>query len=234
MPLFRLQQLGLDEFHGRAGLDILAETLTQIGEQRLRAPEITQLEQRGADRHIGFGLPHAFIDGACRMADLQPEIPEQIENIFNHLLAIWRLFVGQQEKQIEVGERRHLAPPVTADRRDTDLLALGRVGVPVDLLCRRLGSPEDEHVHQIGVGPDRFGTVIAFKKPPLNLGPAFIQRAPQEREQFGAETLRLVGGLPQGIDGLLDLHRIDDFLAVSDFRSRRDDGCVRYRLAHRQ
>ena len=67
------------------------------------------------------------------MPDLEPEIPQQVEQVLDHLLGMRRLLVGQQEQQIDVGKGRQLAAAIAADRDDRQPFARGRVGERIDL-----------------------------------------------------------------------------------------------------
>ncbi len=128
VALVALGELGLDELRRGAAHDLAVEALLQLGEQRLVAPQIARLEQAGADRQIGFGLAQAFLDRARRLADLEPEIPQQIEQQLDDLLGVRRLLVGQQKQQVDVGIGRQLAAAIAADRDQGQPLARGRVG----------------------------------------------------------------------------------------------------------
>ena len=60
------------------------------------------LQHSRADRVIRLGEPYALIDRACRMPDLQPEVPQQIEHELNNALSPCSLLEGHDEKKIDV------------------------------------------------------------------------------------------------------------------------------------
>ena len=129
MALVALGELGLDEGAAGAGDDLAWRSAGGSSSiQLLVAPEVAGLEQAGADGHVRLGQPHAVVDRAGGVADLQAEIPQHVEHVLDHLLAMGRPLVGQQEQQVDVGTGRQLAAAIAADRDQGQLLAAGRVG----------------------------------------------------------------------------------------------------------
>ena len=61
------------------------------------------------------------------MADLQPGVPQAIEDRFRDRLAPGGLLVGQQEQQIDVGAGRLQAAAVAAGGDNRHAFALGRI-----------------------------------------------------------------------------------------------------------
>ena len=80
------------------------------------------------------------------MADLQPQVPEQVEHVLHHALAPRRLLVGQQEQQIDIGEGGEHASAVAAGGDDGHALGIGGVGGPVDVSDRVVVDEADELV----------------------------------------------------------------------------------------
>ena len=114
MAFLALGELGGDEF-GRGALHhVLVEARDQFVVERLVAGQEARLEDGGADRHVAARLPDRFIDRTRGVADLQPHVPQAIENGFGDLLAPGGLLVGQDEQQIDVGFRRHQAAAIAA------------------------------------------------------------------------------------------------------------------------
>ena len=116
VALVALGELGLDEVAAVAGQELLGEALGQLVVQLALAPHVARLEQRGADGQVALGVAQALVDRARRVADLQAEVPQQVEHELDDLLAARRLLVGPQEQQIDVRQRRQLAAAVAADR----------------------------------------------------------------------------------------------------------------------
>src|SRR3546814_13512115 len=54
----------------------------QLAGEILVAPDPARLENGGADGDVAQGQPDAFVDRAGGMADLQPEVPQQVEHVF--------------------------------------------------------------------------------------------------------------------------------------------------------
>ena len=126
-----LGELRLDEGARIAFQHLLAEAMLKIGEQRLVAEDQARIEQRGADGHVGMAEAHALIDIARGVADLEAEIPEQIEHVFGDALAPGGLLVGQAgtadrcrsparagRGHSRLGRRRPCAPRPSGSRRD--------------------------------------------------------------------------------------------------------------------
>ena len=109
-----LLELGIDEGPHARLQHVLAEAALKLGEQHLVAKDQAGIEQRRADGHVGARQPHALIDGARGVADLEAEIPEQIEHVFGDALAPGGLLVGKQEQEIDVGAWRQHAAAVAS------------------------------------------------------------------------------------------------------------------------
>src|ERR671913_1759829 len=114
MALVALGELSLDEVAAIASQEFLGEPLDQLVEQFAIAPNVARLEQRGADGLVALAVAQALIDGACGVADLEAQVPQQVEHELDQLLAAWRLLVRPQEQQIDVRQRRQLAAAVAA------------------------------------------------------------------------------------------------------------------------
>ena len=100
-----------------------------------------------------------LVDRARGVADLQPEVPEQIEHVLDHALAPRRLLVGQQEQQIDVGAGGEQAAPIAAGRDDGHALGVGGVGGAVDVGDRVVVDEADELVLERG---EALGAAPAF------------------------------------------------------------------------
>src|SRR5690242_9891398 len=66
-----LGELRADELAGAVLDDLGLEASLQLVEDGLVAPDITPLEQRRADRHVGARLAQAFLHRARRLPDLE-------------------------------------------------------------------------------------------------------------------------------------------------------------------
>ena len=112
--LLALGQFRGDEF-GRGALhDLLVEALDQFVVQRLVAGQEPGFQDRGADGHVAARLADRFVDRPRGVADLQPHVPQAIQDGFRDLLAPRGLLVGQDEQQIDVGFRRHQPAAIAA------------------------------------------------------------------------------------------------------------------------
>src|SRR3546814_7922148 len=86
------------------------------------------------------------------MAHLQPQIPQGIEDRFDHLLPPWRLLPGRQEHDVDVGKRRHLAAPIAAHRRQREPLGSRRVVQRIEPAGREIEQQAQYLVGEKGVG----------------------------------------------------------------------------------
>ena len=106
----------------------------QLVVERSVAPDEARLEHRGADGHVGARQADAFVDRARGVADLQAEVPEQIEDELDDALAPGRLLVGQQEQEIDVGAGRQRAAAIAADGDHRHALGGARFRRRVDVV----------------------------------------------------------------------------------------------------
>ncbi len=91
------------------------------------------VEQRCADGHVLLRHLEALVDGPRRVADLEAQIPQQIEHVLGDALAPGRLLVGEQEENIDVGAGREQAAAIAAGGDDGHALGVRGVGGAVDV-----------------------------------------------------------------------------------------------------
>ena len=115
-PRIALGELGGDELARRAGHHLVLEARLQLAKKRLVAGDRTRLEQRGADGHVLARRLQRLVYRARRVPDLQPKVPEHVEDVFRDALRPGGLLPGKEEEQVDVGMRRKRAAPVAADR----------------------------------------------------------------------------------------------------------------------
>ena len=91
------------------------------------------------------------------MADLEAEIPEQIEHVLGDALAPGGLLVGKQEQEIDVGARREQAAPIAALRHYRHTLGGRGIVGAVDVGGGEVVGELDEGVLEgrepLGTGP---------------------------------------------------------------------------------
>jgi hypothetical protein len=122
-----LLQLSGDELGPGALHHLGAEPALELLGQLLVAGEPAGLQDGGADGVVLAGQLDALVDGSRGVADFEPEVPQGVEHVLDHLLHVGRLLVGPQEQEIDVGEGRERAAPVAAHRHQRQPLALRRV-----------------------------------------------------------------------------------------------------------
>jgi hypothetical protein len=193
VPLLPLGELGGDEF-GRGALhDFLVEPCHQFVVQRLVPGQEPGLQDRGADRHVAARLPDRFIDRARGVADLQPQIPQAIQNGFGDLLAPCGLLVGQDEQQIDVGFRRHQPAAVAAGGDDRHALGARGDRRAIQMLRRRRIENADDfilHITQpLGAAP----AVTVLQQHGLRHRAGLYQFGLQQLRDGGAEHILASG-----------------------------------------
>ena len=171
------------------------EALHQLVEQLAVAPDVARLEQRGADGLVALGVAQALVDRARGVADLQPEVPQQVEHELDDLLAARRLLVGTQEQQIDVGQaaparrgRSRRSPPRPAARRRWDWRRDRRAGRRSRRSTRISWSIRNE-VAASTAGPS-FSQRARLLEAAADLGPARGQRVAQQRQHLRAAAAR--------------------------------------------
>src|SRR5690606_3473658 len=87
VALVALGKLGGDELAAGALHDLGVEAGDEFVAQRAVAPDVAGLEDGGADRHVGARQAHAFGDAAGGVADLEAEVPEEIQDELDDALA---------------------------------------------------------------------------------------------------------------------------------------------------
>ena len=133
VTLVALGHLRLDELARRAADDLAPEALGQFVVERPIAEDQARIEQRRADGDIGLGELERLLDRARGMADLEPQVPQEVEHVLHHALAPGRLLVGQQEQEIDVGERSQQTAAVAAGGHDCHVLGVGGIGGAIDV-----------------------------------------------------------------------------------------------------
>ena len=215
MPFLALGELGGDEFGSGALHHLLVEPRHQFVVERLVPGQEPGLEDRGADRHVAARLPDRFVDRARRVADLQPHVPQAIENGFGDLLAPGGLLVGQDEQQIDVGFRRHQAAAVAAGGDHRHALGAGADRRVIEMA--RGGGEQDaddfvlDETQPFGAAP----AVTVFQQHGLRDRAGLDHFSLQELRHRGAENVLASGmlggeridrgGDPRGIETLVGL-----------------------------
>ena len=161
VTLVAFGELGLGVFGAGVLHHFEVEAADQLLVERFVAPQETGLEDRGADRVVGARQAYALVDVAGGVTDLQAEVPQHVEHVFDDLLARRRLLVGQHEQKIDVGARRQRAAAVAADRDDHHPFGRRRVVRPVHMGGGEIVEGADDLVHQMRK-PRRAGGAAAI------------------------------------------------------------------------
>ena len=180
----------------------------EVGEQRLVAEHEPRIEQRRADGHVGVREPHALVDGAGRMPDLEAEIPEQIEHVFGDALAPGGLLVGKQEQEIDIRPRRQHAAPIAPLRHDGHALGGGGDLGGIDMVGDEVVGEPDERVlkgaQALGASP---AVAVALK---LTLGcrARVVDELPEALHKRRAKR-GILAGIRMGKPCRLLAHRVE-------------------------
>ena len=191
--LLALGELGGDEFGGGVAHHLVVEAGDELVEQRAVAEQEARFQDGGADGHVRLGLADAFVDRAGGVADLQPGVPQAIEDAFGDLLAPGGLLVGQHEQQIDVGAGRLQPAAVAAGGDHRHALGLGRVVRRVEMLARELEQQADDGVFHLAQPLGAAAAVAVFQQQFLGLGAAFDQRGLQPLRDGRAQFLLAAG-----------------------------------------
>jgi hypothetical protein len=108
-----LLELAGDELLDVAGDHFLPEA-AWLRRTAARRPRRSGIRGARSDRMVAAEADHV-VHRAARMADLQPQVPEQIEHRLDHLLGPAGRLPGRDEGDVDVGMERHLAAPIAAD-----------------------------------------------------------------------------------------------------------------------
>ncbi len=177
VPRLALLQF-LDDEGARLGAHHLGpEARAHFVEQALVAPEVARLQQGGADRMVAGRGGNQLVDRAAGMADLQAQVPEQIEQSLDHLLGPAGRLPGCDDGEIDVRMERHLAAAVAAHRHQQQPLGRGGVMDRIEPADDIIVGGADDLVGEIGVSGGRLGAGIRlFLETAGNLRPALRQR----------------------------------------------------------
>ena len=201
-----LGELRLDEGARIAFQHLLAEAMLEIGEQRRVAQDQPRIEQRGADGHVGMAEAHALIDIARGVADLEAEIPEQIEHVFGDALAPGGLLVGKQEQQVDVGARREQPAPIAALRDDGHALRGCRVLDAIDVVGGEIVSELDQRVLESRQAGGAGTPVAILFELASGRGVSVVDQLAHAADQ-GHAQLRILPGMGAGkLGGLVPQH----------------------------
>ena len=216
VALFALGKLGGDEFRRAALHDLLAEPRRQLAEQLCVAEQIARLQKRGANGHVGFGLTNAFVDRAGSMADLEPHIPQAIEQRLGDLFAPGGRLVGQQKEEIDIGAGGEQAAAVAAGRDHRHAFGLGRHPRRIELGAGEFEQDADDLVlHQaqsLGAAPP----VAILQQQFFRMRPRLRQRRFEPLRHGGAQFALTPGmGRRQGLKIGDDRCGIDQFDAAA-------------------
>ena len=118
VPLVALGQRRHQELPEVAPVDVLAEHPAEPREEPAVAGDEPRLLHRGPARQIGTRHGHAIVQGAEAVADLQPQVPQRVQELLRHALHVRRELAIVNDHEVDVGGRMELTPAVAPEGND--------------------------------------------------------------------------------------------------------------------
>ena len=202
MALVALGKLRGDEGARRAGDDLVHEAALQLFEERRVAGDRTRFEKRRPESHVVARGLERLVDRARPVPDLQPQIPEHVEDVFGHALRPCRLLPRKQEEEVEVGEGGERSPPVAADRDQRQALGGGGVAGRKDMCGGEVEERFDDRVGKRGEALGGVRPVPVLLEAAADDQPAILQHLAQELQHRLAPRRRR-RAVPRGDGGEL-------------------------------
>ena len=180
-------------------------------------PDVAPFEQRGADRQIVLRQPDRLVQRAGGMADLEAEVPQEVEHCLHHLFAPGIAPLADQEGDVDIGVRGHFRAPVSAHRHDREPFSRGAIGCRIDVMRDVLVDDPHELVDEEGIAA-RNGMACGRTRfqPPLHFRAARLQRFFQRGNDLRTRLGALLPG--QRLYARGERLAIDDRAPVGDLR----------------
>ena len=131
---------------------LVPEAAVEVFGQLGIAGQMAVFQQGSADRVILGPQTQTIADRAACMADLEAQIPQDIEHRFDHALGPGGDLVGGEKQQIYIRLRRHFTAPVSTNGKDRKALGLGRVGQRVHHAGGDIKRCQDHAIGQPAIG----------------------------------------------------------------------------------
>ena len=153
VALVPLGERGFQELVEVLLVDVLGQHFPEAVEEPAVAHQEARLLHRGAARKIGARHGQAVRQAAHRVADLQSEVPQGVEDALGHPLDVGAHLAVVDEQQVQVRERMQLAAAIAAERHQ-DHRARGEA-LAARVLHRQPVEGGQEAIHERGVGLHR-------------------------------------------------------------------------------
>ena len=151
-------------------------------EQLAVAPQPARFEEGRADGHVLPGERKHWRGRADRVADLELEIPQQVERWLRPRAPGRVRRRGGQEHQVEIAERRHFAAAGAAEADQREPRADRFIGQSIG--DEIIGQANDLVVEEGGRVRGRAAAPGSSREPPGNLGAAVRERVAQDVRDF--------------------------------------------------
>ena len=175
---------------------LLAEALAEVGKQAAVARHPPGVHQGGLVLLVGPRLLDALGDRAHGVADLETEVPQQVEDLVDDRLDVLRKLVGgpwHQEQKVDVRAGVERAPAVAAGRHQRQHRR--RLLAP----DRRVEDGRKHHVEQLGPRPGDLEPAPAGPVAELDAVLLDLHEALEQRDPLGRRQLALGGRLERDL-----------------------------------
>ena len=145
---FAFGELVSDKGLGCAAYHLFPEPHPGLGIKRLISPDIARFEQGRPDGQVGLGHVDHLVQRPARLADFQAKVPQHVQHRFNDLLGPGRLLPRGQERDVDIGEGRHLPAPISADGHQRQPFCSGRIGHRIEDACGKIVDQPQQLIGQ--------------------------------------------------------------------------------------
>src|SRR5262245_9458521 len=152
IPLVALGQSRGEELLEVAPVHVLAEHAAEVPEEPAVAGHEPRLLHRRTARQVRARHGDAVVEGTQAVADLQPEVPQRVQQLLGHPLDVRGQFAVVDDHEVDVRRGVQLAAPVAAEGDQDERLG-------GEALVREVGRDQpdqraDQLVDELGVRAD--------------------------------------------------------------------------------
>ena len=152
VALVPLGQRGLQELGEVLPVDVLGQDLPEAVEEPPVADEIPRLLHGGPAGEVRPRHGHAVGQAPHRMAHLEPQVPQRVEEPLGRPLDIGPHLAIEDHHEVQVGQRMELAATIPAQRHQDH--EGGGEALPARVLRRQAIEGGEEGVHEGGIRLD--------------------------------------------------------------------------------
>ena len=212
--------LGGDEVRGAGGAGG-GEAAGELRMQRHVPGEQPRVDHGCPHRDVPLGLRDALADRARGVADLQAEVPQEVQAELDGGERLGRGLLGRDEQQVDVAERRQHAPAVAASGHHGERrlgaqrcpgIAVERRHDPVRQLGEQAGALQAGQLAMLELVAD---VLLDARQVAAERGQGRVPpQRPVERAQVGQGFVQGHGAAGRFGGGCVGQHSVDDSLRV--------------------